>query len=86
MMARYMNEEAAKHSLGVDIQSCALAGVQTEAAGYDVVMMAPQVKYALRKMRKALKGTTVFLADTRTYGAMDARSALSDALDNVEEW
>ncbi len=80
-----MNEAAAKLGYKVNI----FAASEADSKNYtdiDVILLGPQVRYLLSKMKEAMepKGIPVAVIDSMNYGTMNGEAVLKQALDLIK--
>lgn len=68
-------EEATKNNVTLNIRAVGLDEVKKEASKYDLVLLAPQIRYAFKAVSKELEGVTKYmLIDSVDFGKMDGAS------------
>ena len=81
MLVEKMKQAAAKQGKEYDISAYSLNELDKEGAGSDVILIGPQVRYALKKVRDTYPNIPVEPIDMRTYGLMDGPGVLKIAED-----
>lgn len=82
MLVTKMQEAAKKKDIEVDIEAFPEAEMAKRLEGVNVVLLGPQVRYALNKAKKACepKGIPVEVISPASYGMMDGAKVLDQAL------
>jgi len=81
-----MQKEAAAQGVECEIKAFpVLEGMDGIAKDYDVLLVGPQVRHALKPLKEAMGDTPVEVIDMRSYGMMDAKAILKQALDAIKE-
>ncbi len=75
-----MEQEAEKRGIEARIWAVADAKAAENVGEADVMLLGPQVRFMLDKMRSIAGDTPVDVIDMRTYGAMNGAAALDQAL------
>lgn len=78
MLVNKMKEIATKDGKDYDISAYSLDEL-AKGEGSDVILIGPQVRYALKKVRDAFPNTPVSDIDMRTYGLMDGAGVIKIA-------
>ncbi|NLQ12951.1 PTS sugar transporter subunit IIB [Olsenella sp. KGMB02461] len=80
MLVQKMEQEAKKRGLDTRIWAVADAKAAENVGEADVMLLGPQVRFMLDKMRALAGDTPVDVIDMRVYGAMNGAAALDQAL------
>lgn len=79
LLVNHMKEAAAKIGKEYDIAAYGLASETEQAPNADVILLGPQVRYALKDLQKKYPGKPIAAIDMRTYGTMDGAATLAQA-------
>lgn len=79
MLVQRMQQEAAKQGKDYEINAYALTKVEQYGPGSDVILVGPQVRFAVQQVKDKCPGVPVSPIDMRMYGTMDAKSVLDVA-------
>lgn len=79
LLVNKMKEAASKAGKDYDINAYGLASAEKEGPDADVILLGPQVRYALNKLKEQFPGKPIDSIDMRTYGTMDGSGALAQA-------
>jgi len=79
LLVNKMKEVAASQGKNYDIHAHALTEEAKYAPTADVILIGPQVRYALKKVQAAYPDTPVSDIDMRTYGLMDGAGVIKIA-------
>ncbi|MCG1013249.1 PTS sugar transporter subunit IIB [Tepidanaerobacter sp. GT38] len=87
MLVSRMQKVAAKRSLNVKIVAVSTSDMYEELDSADVILVAPQARYALDEVKEAVKskGTPVSVIDSQTYGSMNGEAILDMAINLVQK-
>lgn len=77
LLVNKMREEAKKGGKDYEINAYSLNEVPQYGPDADVVLLGPQVRFALAKVKGQLPGKPVDVIDMRAYGLMDGKAALA---------
>ena len=80
MLVKKMEQEAEKRGIDVRIWAVADAKAAENVGEADVMLLGPQVRFMLDKMRDIAGDTPVDVIGMRVYGAMNGAAALDLAL------
>lgn len=82
MLVTKMQDAAKKKGIEVDIEAFPEAELTKRLEGVNVVLLGPQVRYALNKAKKVCepKGIPVEVINPSSYGMMDGVKVLDQAL------
>ena len=80
MLVKKMEQEAEKRGIEARIWAVADAKAAENVGEADVMLLGPQVRFMLDKMRDIAGDTPVDVIDMRVYGAMNGAAALDHAL------
>ena len=76
LLVNKMRQEAQKRGADYDINAYSLNEVPKYGPDADVVLLGPQVRFALDKVKSELPGKKVDSIDMRSYGLMDGKAVL----------
>lgn len=82
MLMSKMKGYAETSNYDCDIQAFALAEAQNVGQTADIVLLGPQVRYALNNVKKQLPGQIVEVIDMAAYGMLDGKKVI-DQVKNV---
>ena len=80
MLVKKMEQEAEKRGIEARIWAVADAKAAENVGEADVMLLGPQVRFMLDKMRDIAGDTPVDVIDMCVYGAMNGAAALDQAL------
>ena len=82
-----MKDAARKQEIEVDIIAVPEIQAKHNIVGTDVVLLAPQVRYLLSKMKKELEplGIPLAVIESIHYGMMNGEAVLRQALDLMKD-
>lgn len=80
MLVKKMEQEAERRGVEARIRAVADAKAAENVGEADVMLLGPQVRFMLDKMRVLAGDTPVDVIDMRTYGAMNGAAVLDQAL------
>ncbi len=76
LLVNKMNEAAAAAGFDCEIHAYALSTVEENGAGADVILLGPQVRYALKKYQAMFPDKVVTDIPMRMYGTMDGKGTI----------
>lgn len=79
MLVNKMKESAAKQGKEYDISAYSLNDLEKQGGDADVILLGPQVRYALDRVKKEYPDIPVSDIDMRTYGLMNGTGVLDIA-------
>ena len=79
LLVNKMKEEAQKKGADYEIAAYSLNEVDLYGPQADVILVGPQVRFALEKLKKQFPDKPIDSIDMRTYGLMDGKGALAVA-------
>lgn len=79
MLVEKMKQEAAKQGKEYDISAYSLNELDDHGSDSNVILLGPQVRYALGKVQGKYPEVPVSAIDMRTYGLMDGKGVLEAA-------
>lgn len=79
MLVQRMQQEAAKQGKDYEINAYGLAKVEQYGPGSDVILVGPQVRHAVQKIKDKCPDIPVEPIDMRMYGTMDAKGVIETA-------
>lgn len=82
LLVEKIKNEAINQHINIDIIVCPLTELASSIEA-DIVLLAPQVKYAKRQIEKLLHPIPVIDIPIRDYALMDGKSVLTTIKDNI---
>lgn len=79
LLVNRMKEEAAKRGVDYNIAAYSLNDLESHGPDADVILLGPQVRYALPKVKEQFPDKPVDSIDMRSYGMMDGKTVLEFA-------
>ena len=79
MLVKKMQEAAAADSYECEIAAFPMAEAKDKAAGADIILLGPQVRFAKDKVANQCPGIPVEVIDMKLYGRMDGKSVIENA-------
>ena len=79
MLVNKMQKVAATEGKDYEIAAFSLNELDSYGSDADVILLGPQVRYALSKVKEKYPNTPVEPIDMKTYGMMDGKGALAIA-------
>ena len=82
LLVNKMNKVAKEKGMNVNVFAVAEADAKNNMDKIDIVLLGPQVRYLLPKMKELMepKGIPVDVVDTINYGTMNGEKVLEQAL------
>ncbi len=82
LLVSKMQKAAVEKNLEIDIFACSEAEAKEHYFKVDVILLGPQVRFLLGKIKEAVKETTIPVAviDSIEYGTMNGAAVLEKAL------
>jgi len=80
LLVKKMRDEAARLGKEYNINAYGLAESDSYGPQADVILLGPQVRYALPKIKESYPNKPVETIDMRTYGMMDGKTVLATAM------
>ena len=77
LLVNKMKEEAQKKGADYEIAAYSLNEVDLYGPQADVILVGPQVRFALNKLRTQFPNTPIDAIDMRSYGLMDGKAAIA---------
>ena len=77
VMVRKMEEAAKAMNYDCKIAAYAVSEATTYGPDADIILLGPQIRFNLAKVRKLLPGKTVEVIDMRAYGMLDGKAVIS---------
>ncbi len=86
LLVTKMQKSAVAKGIEVSIEAYPEATMEKEVDGVDAVLIGPQIKYLLKKLKKICdeKGVPISVINTMDYGMMDGEKVLNQALKMME--
>lgn len=79
ILVKKMNEAAQEMGYAAEVEAYPYAEAREKAADADLVLLGPQVRFALKKVQAQIPGKRVEIIDMRLYGRMDGKGILEAA-------
>lgn len=79
LLVNKMKQEAQKRGEDYDINAYSLNEASKYGPEADVILIGPQVRFALDKLKKEFPGKPIDAIDMRAYGLMDGKAVLDKA-------
>lgn len=79
-IVRKMEESAAAQNIEAEIWAVGEAKALDNVGLADVIMLGPQIRFALNRIQEMVPNTPVAVIDMVTYGRMDGNKILADAV------
>ena len=83
MMVDNMREEATKAGIQCNINAHSISEAATVAADADCILLGPQVKFQLNKIKGMFPDKHVDAIDMLAYGMMDGKAVLDKAMELI---
>lgn len=80
LLVTKMKEEAANRGIEAEIWAIPDAEVPLNYQKADVILLGPQIRFQLAKIKGEVGDTPIDVIDMRAYGAMNGAAALDQAL------
>ncbi len=77
LLVTKMEKAAADEGFECRIAAYSLNELKTQGPGADIVLLGPQVRYNLNKVKAELPGKPVEIIDMRQYGMMDGKGVIA---------
>lgn len=85
MMVDNMREEAKKAGIECNINAYSISEAATVGTDADCILLGPQVKFQLNKIKSILPNTPIEAIDMLAYGMMDGKAVLDRAMAIIEK-
>ena len=79
LLVNRMKEVAAANGWEYDIAAYGLSAADDKGPDADLILLGPQVRYALSQLQSKFPGKPVAAMDMKYYGMMDGKSILNEA-------
>lgn len=79
-LVRKMQIAAEEQGIDAEIWAVSESVAQENVAKADVILLGPQIRYALNRIQGLDPSKPVGLIDMKTYGMMDGEKVLADAM------
>lgn len=83
MLVTKMREEAAKVGYDCEINAYPMSEAATVGKNADIILLGPQVRFNLNKVKGLCPNTIVEAIDMRTYGRMDGKAVVDFAKSKI---
>lgn len=80
LLVNRMNEAASSKGIDVHIEAHPVGSVNEYGDSADVILLGPQVRYELKKIKKQYSDKPVEVIDMQDYGMMNGAKVLETAL------
>lgn len=77
LLVNKMRDEAKKAGKDYDINAYAMSEADVKGQDADVILLGPQVRFAMDKISKMFPNKPIAVIDMRAYGMMDGKAALA---------
>ena len=78
ILVKKMQEAADAENYAVEVSAHAVSEAARVGADADVVLLGPQVRFNLAKVKKELPNTPVEVIDMRAYGTMNGQAVIDE--------
>ncbi|MEG0176857.1 PTS sugar transporter subunit IIB [Anaerorhabdus sp.] len=86
IMKKKIQDEAIKNDVDLNIQAVGIDEIKKEASKYDLVLLAPQVRYAEKAIAKEINGIAKHMViDSVDFGKMDGASVFHKFMIMLED-
>lgn len=85
LLVQKIQKEIASRGLDVEIEARPWGLAKDKVNDFDVVLLGPQISYALKEAQKISDGTPVQVIPMADYGRMNAKAVLDSALKAMGE-
>lgn len=85
LLVQKIQKEIASRGLDVEIEARPWGLAKDKVNDFDVVLLGPQISYALKEAQKISTGTPVQVISMADYGRMNAKAVLDNALKAMGE-
>ena len=79
MLVKKMQAAAEEMNYECDISAFPTSEAKTKASDADLILLGPQVRFSLNKIKEQCPGTQVEAIDMRSYGRMDGKGVIEFA-------
>lgn len=76
VMVQKMQEAAAAQQYDCEIAAYSISELNTYGPDADIILLGPQIRFNLNKVRKQLPDKIVEVIDMRAYGMMDGKAII----------
>lgn len=80
ILVKKMEAEATNRSLDCKIWALSTTEAKQQSDAIDVILLGPQIKFAMNEMKEAFPNIPIDVIDRRVYGMVDGKGALDQAL------
>lgn len=77
VMVKKMEEAAKTQNYDCKIAAYSVSEATTYGPDADIILLGPQIRFNLNKVRKLLPGKTVEVIDMRAYGMLDGKAVIN---------
>ncbi|MFV0380905.1 MAG: PTS sugar transporter subunit IIB [Breznakia sp.] len=85
IIKKKIQEAAQSNDVDLHIEATGIDSIKKEASNYDLVLLAPQVRYAEKAIAKEIDGATKYmLIDSVDFGKMDGASVFYKVMKAIE--
>ena len=85
LLVSHMRDAAKADNYECDINAYPIANAPAVIPEADIILLGPQVKYMLNKLKKEYPDKIIEAIDMRIYGMIDGKGALAQARRTMEE-
>ncbi|WP_411168547.1 PTS sugar transporter subunit IIB [Clostridium sp. MB05] len=79
LLVNKMKEAVAKESEEYQINAHPISEVKEKGADCDIILLGPQVRFQLNKVKEMLPGKKIMVIDMAAYGTMNGAKVVADA-------
>jgi Phosphotransferase system cellobiose-specific component IIB len=76
MLVKKMETAAAEMAYECDIEAYPTSEAKTKAVNADIILLGPQVRFSLGKIKEVCPNSLVEAVDMRVYGRMDGKAVM----------
>ena len=78
ILVKNIKKSAMDHGFEVSVEAHPVSSAKVVGPAADLVLLAPQVRFQEKNIRKALPDVNLEIIDMRTYGRMDGEKIVKD--------
>lgn len=84
MLVQRMEAAAKKDGIDAEILALPILDAEKHLSEWDVVLLGPQVRHYIKKLKEEAKTTPVDVIDMRDYGLMNGENVLKHAINLIK--
>ena len=84
IIVRKMQDIAKSKGLDIEIWAIGEAQIKDNISKADIVLLGPQIRFALKRIQDIVPSTPVATIDIMSYGRLDAEKILADAMELLQ--